>query len=146
MIGLGVGFTAGKDVHVVIETNRGHNLGRLILSGEAESDTGVPGVIAGYAAERLLRAPEAGIFKTSKRIGDQVDAGTVVATVNGASVTAAIGGVIRGLLRDGTEVYRGMKSGDIDPSGIRQYCYTISDKTRTIAGGVLEAILSRFNR
>lgn len=146
VIGLGVGFTAGKDVHVVIETNRGHNLGRLILSGEAEPDTGVPGVIAGYAAERLLRAPEAGIFKTSKKIGDQVDAGAVVATVNGAPVTAAIGGIIRGLLRDGAEVYQGMKSGDIDPRGIRQYCYTISDKTRTIAGGVLEAILSRFNR
>lgn len=144
VIGLGIGFYAGRDVHAVIETNRGHNLGRVILKGEAEADTGVPGVIAGFSAERVLRAPEAGRFLTKKRIGNYVKAGDVVASVDGAPVKAIIDGVIRGLLRDGTQVYKGMKSGDIDPRGISENCYTISDKARSIAGGVLEAILSRF--
>lgn len=144
VIGLGIGFFAGRDVHAVIETNRGHNLGRVILKGEAEADTGVPGVIAGFSAERVLRAPKAGQFSTRKKIGDYVRAGDVVASVDGAPVKAIIDGVIRGLLRDGTQVYKGMKSGDIDPRGIRENCYTISDKARSIAGGVLEAILSRF--
>ncbi len=145
VIGLGIGFYAGRDVHVVIETNRGHNLGRVIPEGEAEPDTGVPGVIAGFSWERVLRAPRAGGFSTVKEIGDLVDAGDVVALVDGAPVAARIGGVVRGLLRDGTRVHQGMKAGDVDPRGIKEYCYTISDKGRAIAGGVLEAVLSRFN-
>ncbi len=146
VIGLGIGFKAGKDAHIVIETNRGHNLGRMILQGEAEPDTGVPGVIAGFSSERVLRAPAAGQFSTSKKIGDHVEAGEVVAFIDGAPVKALVGGVIRGLLRDGTQVHKGMKAGDVDPRGINDYCYTISDKARAIAGGVLEAILSHFNR
>jgi len=117
VIGLGPGFTATKDVHVVIETNRGHNLGRMLLTGEAEPNTGVPGEIAGFAADRVFRAPGAGKFLTVKEIGDSVEAGDVVAKVNGEPVRALISGVVRGLLRDGTEVYRGMKAGDIDPRG-----------------------------
>ncbi len=144
VIGLGVGFWAGRDVHAVIETNRGHNLGRVIITGEAEADTGVPGVIAGFATERVLRAPGAGRFSTKKKIGDSVQAGDVVASVAGAPLKAMIDGIVRGLLRDGTQVHKGMKSGDIDPRGISENCYTISDKGRSIAGGVLEAILSRF--
>jgi len=146
VIGLGIGFQAGKDAHIVIETNRGHNLGRVILQGEAEPDTGIPGEIAGVSAERVFRAPKAGRLATNKKIGDHVPAGEVVAFVDGAPVKALVGGVIRGLLRDGTQVYKGMKAGDVDPRGIKEYCYTISDKARTIAGGVLEAILSHFNR
>ncbi len=144
VIGLGIGFCAGRDVHAVIETNRGHNLGRVILKGEAEADTGVPGVIAGFSSERVLRAPGAGQFSTKKKIGDYVRAGDVVASVDGAPVKAMVDGIIRGLLRDGTQVHKGMKSGDIDPRGIKDNCYTISDKARAIAGGVLEAMLSRF--
>jgi xanthine dehydrogenase accessory factor len=146
VIGLGPGFEAGKDVHIVIETNRGHNLGRVILQGEAEASTGIPGVIAGVSAERVFRAPKAGRFSTNKQIGDHVQAGEVVAFVNGSPIQALVDGVIRGLLRNGAEVRKGMKSGDVDPRGIKDYCYTISDKARAIAGGVLEAILSNFNR
>ncbi len=145
VIGLGPGFQAGKDVHVVIETNRGHNMGKVILQGEAEPNTGTPGEIAGVSAERVFRAPRTGQFSTKKKIGDYVQAGEVVAFVGGAPVKALVGGVIRGLLRDGTEVHNGMKAGDVDPRGIKEYCYTISDKSRAIAGGVLEVILIRFN-
>ena len=146
VVGLGIGFCAGRDVHVVIETNRGHNLGRVILDGEAEPDTGFPGVIAGFSWERVFRTPKAGRFTTSRKIGDMVSAGDVVAYVDDAPVKVIIDGVIRGLLRDGTQVHQGMKAGDVDPRGKKEYCYTISDKGRAIAGGVLEAILSCFNK
>lgn len=145
VIGLGPGFTAGKEVHVVIETNRGHHLGRVILEGSAEPNTGVPGEIGGYTIERVLRTPKKGIFRAQKLIGDRVTKGSVVAVVEDYPVIAQISGVLRGLLRDGVEVHRGMKVGDIDPRGKREFCFTISEKARAIAGGVLEAILSRFN-
>jgi len=146
VIGLGPGFTAGKDVHIVIETNRGHHLGRMILNGEAEPDTGIPGDIGGYTIERLLRTMKKGVFHSDKRIGDRVHKGTVVAVVDDYPVIAKISGVLRGLLRDGVEVKKGMKVGDIDPRGKRENCFTISDKARAIGGGVLEAILYWFNK
>ena len=146
VIGLGPGFCAGKDVHLVVETNRGHNLGRVITDGEAEKNTGVPGVIAGYGADRVFRAPREGRFKALKAIGDYVEKGEVVATVDGVPVKAQIKGVIRGMLRDGTDVWKGMKAGDIDARGVRESCYTVSDKTMAIGGGVLEGILSYFNQ
>ena len=141
VIALGPGFTAGEDCHAVIETMRGHDLGRVIYQGKASPDPGVPGDIAGYGRERLLRSPYAGIFHTVMRIGDMAKKGDIVATVDGAPVYAHVSGVIRGLLPDGTPVQAGMKSGDIDPRGIPEYCFTVSDKARAIAGGVLEAIL-----
>lgn len=145
VIGLGPGFQAGKDVHQVVETNRGHNLGRVILQGEAEKNTGIPGAIAGVSIDRVLRAPQAGVFSTSKDIGEHVDAGEVIGTVDGSIVRTKIGGVIRGLIRNGLEVPRGIKLGDVDPRDIKEYCYTISDKARAVAGGVLEGILRHFN-
>jgi xanthine dehydrogenase accessory factor len=146
VIGLGPGFCAGRDVHLVVETNRGHNLGRIIRQGEAEENTGVPGVIAGFSVQRVLRAPKGGRLSTQKRIGDDVDIGEAVSFVDDIPVKAKIKGVIRGLLRNGSLVSKGMKTGDIDPRGIAEYCYTISDKARAVAGGVLEAILTRFNQ
>ena len=145
VIGLGPGFTAGKDVHVVIETNRGHNLGKVILNGTAESDTGIPGEIGGYAAERVLRTMKKGIFHPHRSIGERVNKGTVVAVVDDFPVIARISGVVRGLLNEGIEASKGMKVGDIDPRGKKEYCFTISDKARAIGGGVLEAILYWFN-
>jgi len=145
VIGLGPGFWAGRDVDVVIETNRGHHLGRIIYEGPAQPDTGVPGEIAGVSAQRVLRAPRDGIFRPVKRIGDMVEAGEVVAWVEGEPMKTAIAGVIRGLLREGMEVHKGLKAGDVDPRGLRENCYTISDKARAIGGSVLEAILARFN-
>jgi len=144
VVGLGPGFKAGKDVHVVIETNRGHNLGRLIFEGEAEPNTGVPGIIAGYGLERVIRAPRDGKFKLLKDIGDMVVAGETVAQVEGEPIRANISGVIRGLLRDGTKVTKGLKAGDIDPRGDRSYCTKISEKARALGGSVLEAILSQL--
>ena len=145
VIGLGPGFTAGKDVHVVIETNRGHYLGTMILNGTAEPDTGIPGEIGGYTIERVLRTMKKGTFHPQKSIGDRVSKGAVVAVVDDFPVIAKISGVVRGLLREGVEVRKGMKVGDIDPRGKKESCFTISDKARAIAGGVLEAILYRFN-
>ncbi len=145
VIALGPGYEAGKDAHAVIETNRGHNLGRVYLEGNAEPNTGVPGTIGGYAGERLLRAPCAGRLYGVRQIGDQIREGEVVALVkSGAAtipITAAITGILRGLVRDDLLVSAGMKVGDIDPRAIREHCFTISDKSRAIGGGVLEAIL-----
>ncbi len=146
VIGLGPGFTSGKDVHLVVETNRGHNLGRVIFNGPAESDTGIPGEVGGYAIERLLRTMKKGIFHPQKSIGERVNKGAVVAVADDFPVIAKISGVVRGLLREGVEVKKGMKVGDIDPRGKKELCFTISDKARAIAGGVLEAILYWFNR
>ena len=146
VIGLGPGFTAGKDVDAVIETNRGHNLGKVILNGSAEPDTGIPGDIGGFSVERVLRTSKAGIFRPQKSIGDRVNKGAVVAVVEDYPIVATISGVIRGLLREGIEANKGMKVGDIDPRGKKGLCFSISEKARAIGGGVLEAILYRFNQ
>jgi len=146
VIGLGPGFRAARDVHFVIETNRGHRLGRIIEEGEAESNTGIPGEIAGYTWERVLQAPASGRFSGRKRIGDRVEKGEVVAEVEGSPVASKVGGVLRGILRDGLRVEEKMKVGDVDPRGLREYCFTISEKARAIGGGVLEAVLRRYNR
>lgn len=146
VVGFGPGFTAGDDVDLVIETNRGHDLGRLIFAGQAEPNTGVPGDTAGYSVERVLRAPADGVFEALAELGDPVTAGQVVARVAGLEVRAQIPGVLRGLLRPGVRVTRGLKAGDVDPRGDRGHCFTISEKARALGGAALEAILSRFNR
>jgi len=145
VIGLGPGFEAGKDVHVAIETNRGHNLGRLIFKGCPEPDTGIPGNIGGYTAERVLRAPCRGIFMSDIEIGTAVKKNDITGYVGKTPVTAGIDGVIRGQIRPGTSVTENMKIGDIDPRGKKEYCTTISEKARAIGGSVLEAVLNRFN-
>jgi xanthine dehydrogenase accessory factor len=145
VIALGPGFEAGVDCHLVVETNRGHHLGRLIERGAAEPNTGVPGAIAGYAAERVLRAPAEGTFRSERRIGDPVRKGDTVGTVGAEPVVAGIDGMLRGLIRSGTAVSRGLKVGDVDPRGRRDYCHTISDKARAIAGAALEGVLRHCN-
>ncbi|RJX28631.1 MAG: EF2563 family selenium-dependent molybdenum hydroxylase system protein [Dethiobacter sp.] len=141
VIGLGPGFVAGKDAHAVIETKRGHNLGKAIYAGCAAANTGVPGEVGGFGRERLLRAPASGKFVPLKEIGELVQKGQVVATVEGVPIIAEISGLLRGMLFPGLEVQEGMKVGDIDPRGKEIDCDTISDKARAVAGGVLEAIL-----
>lgn len=142
VVGLGPGFTAGRDVHVVIETNRGHDLGRVITKGHAQTNTGVPGVTAGFTAERVLRAPAEGIFRAARSIGDLVRKGRVLGAVDGFPVRAPLGGLLRGLIHDDIMVSKGMKIGDIDPRGRAVDPQTISDKARAVSGGTLEAILS----
>lgn len=146
VVALGPGFEAGIDCHAVIETNRGHDLGRVLYRGPAQPDTGIPGEIGGFDVERLLRAPRAGTFASARRIGEAVERGEVVGYVDGAAVTAAIPGILRGLIRPGTRVGAGLKIGDVDPRDCRQHCDTVSDKARAIAGGVLEAIMMHCNR
>jgi len=146
VIGLGPGFHAGRDVHVVIETNRGHHLGRVIEEGEAEPDTGIPGDIGGYTRERVLRAPVGGRFLGKKRIGDRIEKGEVVAEVEGVPLKATISGVLRGILRDGLMAEPNMKVGDVDPRAAREHCMTVSDKAHAIAGGVLEAVMRKYNQ
>ncbi len=141
VVALGPGFTAGVDCHAVVETKRGHNLGRVFYEGSAAPNTGVPGNIGGFTTERIIRAPQDGLFTPIRQIGDLVKKGDPVAEVDGASVFALLDGVVRGMLPAGTPVVRGMKSGDIDPRGIPEYCRTISDKARAIGGGALEAVL-----
>ena len=147
VVALGPGFTAGVDCHAVVETNRGHNLGRVLADKRhpsercAEPNTGVPGTVGGESARRVLRAPVEGIFRGERAIGDLVQAGEVVALVDGEPVRSQLDGVVRGLLYDGLRVHTGMKAGDIDPRGIVSHCFTISDKALAIGGGVVEAIL-----
>lgn len=141
VIALGPGFTAGVDCHAVIETNRGHYLGRVIIEGSAEPDTGRPGSIGGKTDERILRAPVAGSVRGMAQIGARVSWGEVVAAVDGHHVRAGTGGVLRGLVRSGARVRAGEKIGDVDPRAAPEHCYLISDKSLAIGGGVLEAIL-----
>lgn len=142
VIGVGPGFTAGKDCHAVVETKRGHTLGRVIWKGSAIANTGVPGNVGGQTIKRLIKAPVDGIFHPEKEIGDIVREGERVANVDGTPVYVQIGGKIRGLLQDGVPVTKGLKSGDVDPRGEMVDHMTVSDKALAIGGGVLEAVLS----
>jgi len=146
VIGLGPGFTAGENVHMAVETNRGHDLGRVMLNGSPEPNTGIPGTIAGFAGERVLRAPCAGIFTSHLDIGALVQKGDVIGHVDGQPVITIIDGVIRGLIRPQTHVKAGLKIGDVDPRGKLAYCNTISEKARALGGSVLEAILRHYNQ
>ncbi len=141
VVGVGPGFIAGKDCHAVVETMRGHYLGRVILSGGAAPNTAIPGLIGGYAGERVLRAPDDGVFRQLLEIGHMVQPGDVAGMVNGKPMACTIGGVLRGILPDGTPVKAGMKSGDVDPRGDIAHCRCVSDKALAVGGGVLEAIL-----
>lgn len=150
-VALGPGFTAGEDVDAVIETMRGHSLGRVIYEGEAIKNTGIPGVIAGFSKERVLHSPAAGVMRNVKKITDTVGKGETIALIETKEgdipVVATIDGLLRGLIRDGYPVTMGFKIADIDPR-LQEYenCFTISDKARCIAGGVVEAILYLKNK
>ncbi len=139
-IGLGPGFYAGKDVHAVIETMRGHSLGRLILAGEALPDTGIPGEISGKSAQRVLHAPCAGTIKHIRQIGDVAQAGEALFTIDGSPVVSPFKGLLRGLIREGFFVLQGMKVADVDPR-LDVDWRTISDKARCLGGAALEAYL-----
>lgn len=145
VIALGPGFTAGVDCHAVIETQRGHTLGRVIWQGVALPNTGTPGMVAGKGAERVLRAPTAGTVTWHYTIGDIVAAQTALGNVNGEAVVAPFTGVLRGLIAPGTAVPAHLKIGDLDPRTDPAACFTISDKALAVGGGVLEAILTFLN-
>lgn len=146
VVGVGPGFTAGTDCDAVVETMRGHDLGRVIWEGTAMADTGIPGVVGGLAAERVIRSPAAGPVSWSVDIGDQVAAGQAIGTVAEAPVAATIAGVVRGLIRPGTAAQPGLKIADIDPRADAAACFEISDKARLVGAGVLEAVLTWLNR
>ena len=150
-IALGPGFVAGEDVDVVIETSRGHKLGRVICSGSAKPNTGIPGIIGGYGKERVMHSPAKGILRNVHAIGDIVEAGTVIATIEtedgSVPVLATISGIIRGLIRDGYPVTVGFKIADIDPRREElENCWLISDKARCIAGSVLEQVCAAVRK
>jgi xanthine dehydrogenase accessory factor len=146
VVALGPGFTAGQDCHAVIETMRGHHLGRVLWTGSAIPNTGTPGIIAGKGAQRVLRAPVGGIVDWRQKIGDRVHEGQYLGSVNGQPLTAPFDGVIRGLIAPSTNVPAGLKIGDVDARAEVSACFTISDKALAVGGGVLEAILSWLNR
>ena len=141
VVAAGPGFTAGVDCHAAVETMRGHYLGRVIYEGSPLPNTNIPGLIGGYAGERVLRAPADGVFEGAKKIGDRVEAGDVAGYVAGKPMVCTIGGTLRGLLADGVPVTKGMKSGDVDPRCEEAHCRCASDKALAVGGGVLEAIL-----
>lgn len=141
VIGVGPGFTAGVDCHGVVETMRGHTLGRVIYEGSALPNTNIPGLIGGFAGERVLRAPATGVFHEAIPIGSQVKAGDIAGYVEGKPMVCTLSGTLRGLIADGAEVTEGLKCGDVDPRGDPNFCRLASDKALAIGGGVLEAIL-----
>lgn len=143
VIGLGPGFTAGRDCHAVVETMRGHYLGRVYWEGSAEKDTGLPEPVYTFQAERVLRAPANGVLTNYKKIGDLIQQGETISSVNGVVLQAKFSGILRGLLKEGLPVYMGMKIGDLDPRLDERLVTKVSDKALAIGGGVLEAILSR---
>jgi xanthine dehydrogenase accessory factor len=143
VIALGPGFIAGVDAYAVIETKRGHELGRVILDGTPQKDTGEPHPVEGYTYQRLIKAPQEGIFGSCCSIGEIVENGQIIGYIEGNQVQTQIKGVLRGLVADGCIVKKGMKIGDVDPRCKPEYCCTISDKARAVAGGVLEAMLDR---
>ena len=143
VIGLGPGFVAGGNCHAVVETNRGHRMGRVIWSGTVEPDTQVPDPVAGQAVDRVLRAPAAGVFEGRARLADRVKRGDLLGVVVKVELRAPFDGVLRGLLHDGVEVQAGLKVGDLDPRNDPELCHLISDKALAVGGGVLEALLTR---
>lgn len=145
VIGLGPGFVAGEDCHAVIETKRGHHLGRVLWKGTAEPNTGVPGEVGGQAARRVLRAPAEGRVEARQEIGALLTPGQLVAEVAGYEVRAPFAGVLRGLIHPEVHVSPGMKIGDVDPRGEPSFCWEISDKSLAVGGGVLEALYSRWD-
>lgn len=145
VIALGPGFTAGFDCHAVIETMRGHHLGRVIWDGQAQQNTGIPGRIGGKGADRVLRAPVDGEIEWVHDIGDLVEGGSVIGSIKNRPITAPFDGVIRGLIAPGTEVTADQKIGDVDSRSDVSACFTISDKALAVGGGVLEALLTRLN-
>ena len=145
VVGLGPGFTAGVDCHAVVETMRGHFLGRVIWEGAATPNTGEPGLVGGKTSERVVRAPTFGTLSWKVNIGDIVAKGDVLGHINGVPVRSRLGGVVRGLLAPGYEVEWDWKIADIDPRTDTSACFEISDKALAIGGGVVEAILSWLN-
>ncbi len=146
VIGLGRGFYAGRDVHIVVETNHSENLGRVILEGEAENNTGTPVVIGGLTKGRVVWAPRGGIFTTDREIGGSVVALQIVGQIDDLPLEAPVGGMLRGLMRDGVRVSKGSKLIEVDPVHDRAICDFIADKTRAIGEGVVEAIRLTFNK
>lgn len=146
VVACGPGFTAGVDCHAVVETMRGHYLGRVIYEGSALPNTGVPGLIGGFAGERVLRAPADGIFHPLLDIGAAVRLGDIAAEVDGVPMRCTLDGVLRGILADGIPVRRGMKAGDIDPRCEPEHCRCASDKALAVGGGALEAVLHFYSR
>lgn len=143
VVAAGPGFTAGVDCHAVVETMRGHTLGRVIWQGSAVPNTNIPGLIGGYAGERVLRAPMDGVFHPVLEIGSRVRAGDPAGYVGEFPMICTIDGILRGILPADTTVHRGMKAGDVDPRCILENCFTVSDKALAVGGGVLEAILQK---
>lgn len=141
VIAVGPGFIAGEDCDCVIESMRGHNLGRCIYKGHATPNTGIPGNIGGFTTERIIRAACDGKFRGAVKIGDRIQSGQTVGYIGEIPIVAQIDGMVRGLLQDGVMVHKNMKAGDVDPRAEKGNCYTVSDKSRAIAGGVLEGIL-----
>ncbi len=142
VIALGPGFTPKVDCHAVIETQRGHDLGRALWDRAAEANTSTPGEVGGKSLERVLRAPRDGVIVGARKIGDALTRGEVIAQIEGTEIIAPFDGMLRGLVHDGLRVQAGMKIGDVDPRAEREHCFTISDKARAVGGGVVEAVMT----
>jgi xanthine dehydrogenase accessory factor len=144
-VGLGPGFVAGENCHAVVETMRGHHLGRVLWTGSAAPDTGIPGLVGGHSARRVIRADRSGVITWNVAIGDSTEAGATIGRIDDVPIEATLSGVIRGLIDPAVPAHPGLKIADIDPRADREACFEISDKALAVGGGVLEAILTALN-
>jgi xanthine dehydrogenase accessory factor len=144
-VGLGPGFVAGENCHAVVETMRGHHLGRVLWTGSAAPDTGVPGLVGGHSARRVIRADRSGVITWNVSIGDSTETGATMGRIDDSPIEATLAGVIRGLIDPAVPAHPGLKIADIDPRADREACFEISDKALAVGGGVLEAILTALN-
>lgn len=145
VIGMGTGFHAGTDVHLIVETNNSNNMGMVLTEGEAEENTGIPLAVGGLTGERVLWAEQAGVVMSDREIGETAQKGQVIGTLGDLQLKAPADGIIRGLVRNGVHVNKGAKIVEIDPVNDKSVCYIIRDKMRAIAGGALEAIMYVYN-
>lgn len=146
VVGLGPGFVVGEHCHAIVETQRGHDLGRVLWAGSAAPDTGTPGTVGNESSRRVIRAPISGPVAWDRAIGDGVEAGEILGSVSGEPVSTDIAGVVRGLIAPGRVVAAGTKIADVDPRADRSACFTISDKSLAVGGGVLEAVMTAMSR
>lgn len=135
-IGLGPGFVAGANCDVAIETSW-ENLGQVIANGGTAALAGEPRSILGQARERLVYAPVAGVFVTSRCIGDLVRTGEPIAAIGDRTLAAPLDGAIRGLTRSGVAVEPGTKVIEIDPRGRAGRWSGLGERPARIAAAVL---------
>jgi len=138
-IGLGPGFASGVNCDVAIET-RPAKAGLIIHEGCTDQPDGISQRLGDHAGERFVRADFTGRWNTAIEIGTRVFKDFVVGHLGNMPVRAPFDGILRGIVRDGTEVPAGSKLLEIDSRGRHANWTGTDERGRLIADAVAEAI------